>query len=447
MGDRRRGMGRGGVRGDGMRGDGGRSVRDRADRFSERGEGAVTGVGAGEKPETEEEREKDGIRGVIAEVVGVVRALATERRLERSLSVPEGEAYARRMAEVEASVRASAGWHHDAFVMLHRRVPEVGRGEQPWRYCGWLRHMIQEAELDLELKGIRLSRWMYWNRVKLHGYDGEEIPQLDFRSAQLPNRLSGLKVWKRVMEVFSGVAGMGGGLLELMRWLEWGVGVYPKAVVREGDEGGSYVPETDNQAKAYPGGITDRGAQRAYELLREGMGDLLRYPSDHLGDVISEQKGRFNPHAFFPTPEAVCALMASMSAGASFPSAPSPSASSEAETARLKKAQKAQEAREAGWVPNPDQLMTAMDPAAGTGRTLLAMSNASLRLTSIDIDRGMVGALRVNAALYAPWLLCPFTLEELYRNVRPGDPCEKYRRVVPGGVFWGDGLKLEIWDC
>lgn len=103
---------------------------------------------------------------------------------------------------------------------------------------------------------------------------------------------------------------------------------------------------------------------------------LLLEPHDHLGAWLANQKGNWNPHAFFPTPEHVIEMMVHMNfAGVDW--------------------------REA-------RLMTVCDPCMGTGRMLLQSAGYSLRLFGMDIDNEVLKAAKVNGVLYAPWLVRPF---------------------------------------
>jgi hypothetical protein len=47
-------------------------------------------------------------------------------------------------------------------------------------------------------------------------------------------------------------------------------------------------------------------------------------------------------------------------------------------------------------------------PSTGSSPGVAEASNWSLRLSGQDIDPLVLGCLRINAALYAPWLLRPY---------------------------------------
>jgi tRNA G10 N-methylase Trm11 len=51
---------------------------------------------------------------------------------------------------------------------------------------------------------------------------------------------------------------------------------------------------------------------------------------------------------------------------------------------------------------------TVHDPACGTGRLLLHAGNRSLRLFGCDVNNVVLQAMKINGALYCPWLIRPF---------------------------------------
>jgi len=128
-------------------------------------------------------------------------------------------------------------------------------------------------------------------------------------------------------------------------------------------------------------GITDRSpdiSERLHETLyREvNIGPLLLKPYDYIGEWIANQKGKWNPHAFFPTPHTIVEFMTQMAFGTE----------SDADL----------------------RAKTVIDPALGSGRMLLHASNYSLRLYGVDIDPLLVKASLVNGALFAPWMVRRF---------------------------------------
>jgi len=87
------------------------------------------------------------------------------------------------------------------------------------------------------------------------------------------------------------------------------------------------------------------------------------------------QKGKWNPHAFYPTPHPVVEFMVRL---------------------------------QMGEATGDMRAKTVCDPAVGSGRMLMHASNYSLRLYGVDIDPTLVKVTLVNGALYAPWILRPF---------------------------------------
>lgn len=117
------------------------------------------------------------------------------------------------------------------------------------------------------------------------------------------------------------------------------------------------------------------GCEGASMRLYQGFSleTLMAWPYDYFGEILAEnQHGRHR--GFFPTPMDVCTMMVRMQFG-------------EGEDMRAK---------------------TVCDPAAGTGRMLLAASNYSYRLYAVDIDATVLKALKVNGYCWSPWLVKPF---------------------------------------
>jgi hypothetical protein len=96
--------------------------------------------------------------------------------------------------------------------------------------------------------------------------------------------------------------------------------------------------------------------------------------ADIFGLLFTERvgSGKYNPNAFFPTPQTVSNMMAAMVMEGS-----------------------------------TDKMSSVLDPCVGTGRMLLAASNYSVQLFGCDIDRMCVLACSLNAALFMPWMLVP----------------------------------------
>jgi len=56
-----------------------------------------------------------------------------------------------------------------------------------------------------------------------------------------------------------------------------------------------------------PPKVSDRLNEELYRAVN--IGPLLLKPHDYLGEWIANQKGKWNPHAFFPTPHSVVEFM------------------------------------------------------------------------------------------------------------------------------------------
>lgn len=127
-------------------------------------------------------------------------------------------------------------------------------------------------------------------------------------------------------------------------------------------------------------GLTKEPPKMSAELNEDlyrnvNIGPWLINPYDYLGEWIAGQKGKWNPHAFFPTPHTVVEMMVRMTL--------------DLESADMR-------------------CKTVLDPAVGSGRMLLHASNFSLRLYGMDIDPLLVKTCLVNGALYVPWMVSPF---------------------------------------
>lgn len=99
---------------------------------------------------------------------------------------------------------------------------------------------------------------------------------------------------------------------------------------------------------------------------------VAEYPWDYLGQMYTENIHHGGPGAFFPTPHEVCEAKVQMAM---------------------------HDCR--------DPYASVMDPCAGTGRLLLHASNMSLNLHAQDIDAVALKILKINGALFAPWLVAP----------------------------------------
>ena len=64
-----------------------------------------------------------------------------------------------------------------------------------------------------------------------------------------------------------------------------------------------------------------------------------------------------------------------------------------------------------------------LDPAAGTGNMLLAMSNYSVNLYAQDVDRTVLKGLQIHTHLYIPWMVVPMK-----------------KLLMRAPILWGDTL-------
>jgi hypothetical protein len=194
-------------------------------------------------------------------------------------------------------------------------------------------------------------RWDYWYRTMAAGHLLDEpIPQRHFTFGG--ERSKGYKhIEACILLIERHGEGWSSPMPILLDWLLWGFGL--------SSEQPSLKEELNEQL------------YRTFNL-----GPLLLEPHDYCGEWIANQKGKWNPRAFFPTPENVVELMVQMNfTGIDW-----------------------KEARS----------MTVSNPCMGSGRFLLGSAGHSLRLYGIDIDAEVVRAAKVNGALYAPWLVRPF---------------------------------------
>jgi hypothetical protein len=231
------------------------------------------------------------------------------------------------------------------FLRLNGRIPLLDDSKKPWEYRGWLLYY----RILLEEHPQVAPRWNYWARTKLAGkLLREPIPALNFDGCGSGECFKMLELWLHTIDRRHDCWSP---MEPLLDWLLWGFGL------------------TKEPPKM--------SAQLNEDLYRNvNIGPWLLNPYDYLGEWIADQKGKWNPHAFFPTPHNVVEMMVRMTLDL------------EGDDMRSK---------------------TVMDPAVGSGRMLLHASNFSLRLYGMDIDPLLVKTCLVNGALYAPWMASPFS--------------------------------------
>ena len=241
------------------------------------------------------------------------------------------------------------------FLEQQGRLPRLSDPIPAYRYAGWALPMIIEGHRVLpEVQ----DRWGYHLRIlDTQQVPDDPIPQIDFLNSPHPETLKHLHRWITISAQHESAWT---GLTRFIEWMAYALRV-------------SHHPPVlhDNiQAKLY----------RDVNLL-----ELMLHPYDYWGDIIAEGVGTgrwANPNKFFPTPMAVCRLMASMVLPDITGMSPQ-----QLKELRVKKV---------------------ADPAgSGTGRMLLLASNISLALYGYEIDPLVLTASLINGALYAPWLAFP----------------------------------------
>jgi hypothetical protein len=198
------------------------------------------------------------------------------------------------------------------------------------------------------------GRWAHYMRTLEAGYLLDEpIPQVHF--ADSPTA-AGVKMLEKCVDLLAYRDSHWSAFEAFVHWLVWGLAV----------------------SRTRPG-MEEASSEALYRIFN--FEPLLLHPHDYLGYLLSERRGKgWNPHAYYPTPHAVCELMTQMTFGGG-----------ESDHKR----------------GNDPRLRVVCEPAAGTGRMLLHASNFSYRLYGMDIDPTAVTICLCNGAFYAPWLAFP----------------------------------------
>jgi hypothetical protein len=168
-----------------------------------------------------------------------------------------------------------------AFLRKHGRVPHLSDAKKPWDYPGWLMYYRVLAEEHLDIP----KRWDYWFRTMIAGrLLDEPIPQMRF-TGEGGERSEGYKLidqWIHLIDRYGG--GWSSPMTVLLDWLLWG-----------------FCLSADKPSLS---------AELNEQLYRSvNIGPLLLEPHDYFGEWIANQKGKWNPRAFYPTPEHVVELM------------------------------------------------------------------------------------------------------------------------------------------
>lgn len=265
----------------------------------------------------------------------------------------------------------------DDFISKNKRFPHLGDPVPPWEYPGWLlRYVVMHNRHN---EGVP-DRWGYLLRtLEARQLLDEPIPRIKFGA---PDRsvFSSLDQWVRVP---NWDVGGWSDFRTLVEWLSFGLQL------------------RDN--------LPDLSPDKHERLYREvNIVPMLETPYDYLGQWISERKGNgWNPGAFFPTPHPVVECMV--------------------EVCYFDVGNE-----EDGRGGKDPRVLSVCDPCVGTGRMLLHASNHSMNLFGQDIDPLLCQVAMVNAALYAPWIVCPLP-EEILETGMPREkehPRRKRREKV-----------------
>jgi len=255
------------------------------------------------------------------------------------------------------------------FFLENGRLPHLGDEVEPWAYPGWIVPYIQLCEGHAGIP----ARYDYVLRTLDAGELLEEpIPQHCFVGEGSQEAAPGMKMLEQMVRIGEYRHGSHRAFEMVCQWLGFGLGVTHELSALDGPD----------QEKLY----------RIFDVSK-----WLTAPTDYLGLFMAENSyGKAG--GFFPTPMTLCTMMAKLVYG------------------------------------DGDQRVTlAHDPCVGTGRTLLAASNYSLRLFGQDINWLCVLVAKINFALFAPWHLIPagfFPVDEL--TPAPVTP-RTSEEVAPGG--------------
>ncbi len=267
------------------------------------------------------------------------------------------------------------------FFAAHHRLPRLGDEIAPWRYRGFLLPYVIDlhahplfgkdrphAETDalgipqkLLERGVGdcPDRWGYYLRTLDAGHLlAEPLPTVSWCAEFEPrvrrlweSETQGLGAWMRVIEHKDGYSW--DTFRQLVAWLGWALG-------------------TERE----PPRLNEAAHEALYRTVN--LEPMLLMPSDYLGSFLAATKSSgFNPLGFYPTPMVLCNMMIEITMGS---------------------------ARQDG---RDGRTLSVCDPCVGTGRMLLVASNYSLNLYGQDIDPLVVAITKINAALYAPWIMWP----------------------------------------
>jgi len=256
------------------------------------------------------------------------------------------------------------------FYETHKRLPRLGDDRDPWTYRGWLLPYLELCEVHPQIA----PRYGYLSRTLEAGkLLDEPIPQCRFFAERDEATRPGMKMLEDVVKLAEQSGRYSNGIEVVCRWLGWALGI-------------------TNEETDLPRSINEQ-MYRTFDISK-----WLLAPTDYIGEYMAASNiGR--GASFFPTPMAICTMMAQMTYG-----------------------------------DGDHRTTTVNDPCVGTGRTLLAASNYSLRLTGQDILAICVLACQINFAIFAPWHHIPqsfFPVTQMSdRDVQPVSP-EKLAESEP----------------
>lgn len=255
-----------------------------------------------------------------------------------------------------------------SFYAKNGRWPRLGDPIQPWEYSGWMLNGVMEF---LASHPELPDRYGYLcDILKNHSLPDAPIPQIRFNANSEATNFR-KTIEQNWIAPFNDTVFFSNGFSTLVHWLGWALGT-----------------RTEKPS------LNPNLSEKLYRII--DVTPMLLYPYDYFGDILSENSG-WNPYAFFPTPHNVVEMIVQMQFAD----------------------------------PRDARLLNVCDPCLGTGRMLLHASNYSLRLYGMDIDPLVLEIAKINAALYAPWMI--HSVDQALGLVGPnwsGDPFSQGTRLL-----------------